>query len=219
MLQQHPVALDVVGRRLLSHRQLGIFVVQLRVHDQPIEKGSCGFGRNGGLELVFQANGRNVFQKVQGVAVHRAPAMVLLGGLLSFAVLKLKTGDMRHDGAGAALFVCWPKHVAFPGPVGATAGAHVAADVALVQLLQNPGHVQGFCSCQMLTLSAKHPLFVHDPFMVWKGSFVRCTSAEQRGVATLLLHVEHSVMPNPPVLRRPGRTFEKMTKGNSSTSS
>ena len=177
------------------------------------------FGRNGGLQFPFQTNGRNVFQKVQGVAVHRAPAMVFLGGLFSFAVLKFKAGDMRHDCAGTAVLIFRAKHVAFPISAGLIVVVLVAADVAFVQLLQHPGHVQRFGSCQVLPWPAQDMLLMHDPLMVRKGSFIGRTSAEQSGVAALSLHVENGVVPHPPVLRGPGRTFQQMAKGDSSTSS
>ena len=73
--------------------------------------------------------------------------MVSLACLRPLAVLEFQAGHVCHDGADVAVFVLWAQDVALPVLACLICVVHVAADVALVQLQQDVGHVQRLRAC------------------------------------------------------------------------
>ena len=213
VLQQCLLGLGVPGGWLFSHGQLGVFVVALRVHHQAVKKRFGILGRDRGAQLVLQADGLHILQVVQGVAVHRAAAVVLLRDALALAVLELQARHMANHRAGIAA-VCRSQDVTCPGAILSSCACHVAADIALVQLEEHVRHVQRLGHCQMHPRPSKGSLLMHDPLVVWEGSLIGRPGAKQGGVAALALHVNQCLMANAPILRRPGAAFEHVPQSH-----
>ena len=95
VVQQQLLSCGIPLRGFVMHRELRIFVIQLRIHHNAMHHFVCDLVWYGCRDLPLQADGALVLQEIKRVRVGRPASVIALRASLALAVLELDARDVR----------------------------------------------------------------------------------------------------------------------------